>query len=219
MIERGVFQSLVSDEDRLGDEHLCVFSSSADESSGAVPPQGFLFPALVSLLLGLIAAFIACWKRIMSSDDNDEEKLPLSVGSRGIVQFDDDDVEGMNDEDAECNAALTDNSDESKDHSTPAATTEAASVMLPRVASQDDPESKKNCRNFLDSFTFFQLFKALQMSVDSVTLHEAADFIDKGAKPKQSLIDYVCMYPELRDRAIDYLKNNPHQGNHSVYSP
>eukprot|EP00816_Leptocylindrus_hargravesii_P008624 CAMPEP_0196826896 /NCGR_PEP_ID=MMETSP1362-20130617/93853_1 /TAXON_ID=163516 /ORGANISM="Leptocylindrus danicus, Strain CCMP1856" /LENGTH=1879 /DNA_ID=CAMNT_0042207495 /DNA_START=399 /DNA_END=6037 /DNA_ORIENTATION=- len=254
MIERGVFQSLANDEDRSDDEHLCVFSSSADESSDAVPPQGFLLPALVSLLLGLIAASIACWKRIMSPDDNDEEKLPLPVGSRSIVQVDDDDVEGMNDEDAECNAALTDNSDESKDHSTPAddvegmndedaecnvaltdnsyvskdqikddstpaATTEAASVMLPRVASQDDPESKKNCRNFLDSFTFFQLFKALQMSVDSVTLHEAADFIDKGAKPKQSLIDYVCMYPELRDRAIDYLKNNPHQGNHSVYSP
>jgi len=206
MIERGVFQSLANDEDRSDDEHLCVFSSGADESSDAVPPEGFLLPALVSLLLGLIAASIACWKRIMSPDDNDEEKLPLLVGSRSIVQVDDDDVEGMNDEDAECNAALTDNSDESKDHSTPAATTEAASVMLPRVASQDDPESKKNCRNFLDSFTFVQLFKALKMSVDSVTLHKAADFIDKGTEPKQSLIDYICMYPELRDRVIDYLE-------------
>ena len=192
MIERGDFESLKNIEDALDDENLCVFSSSADDSE-AVPPVGFLLPASVSLLLGLIAAFIACWERNMSPDDNDEEKLPLIVDSRSIVQVHDDDAKSMSDEDMECDVALTDNSDDLNDQvtddSTPAATTEAASVILPRVASQDDPESKKNCRDFLDSFTFLQVYKALKMSVDLVTLHKAADFIDRGTKPKQSLID------------------------------
>ena len=215
MIEGGIFRSLVQEiigGRNFDDRDMCVFSSSTDISK-AVPPLGFLLPASVAVMLGFLAAFIAGWER-KSRDVIDEESLPLIIGNCSSVQnteevaqgeFTKSDTSYESEDDVE-----DDNSLSMKEPASPFYT------VCPRDASQDNIESPEmSCRYFLESFTFFEVYGALKMSVNnSATLHDAADFADKGDEPKQSLIEYVCKYPELRERTVDCLKNKSFERNH-----
>ena len=212
MIEGYVFRSIVQEirgGSNFDDTDGCFYSK---ERINAVPPLGFLLPASVAVVLGCIAFVVACSER-KSRDVFDEESLPLIIGNCSGVQ--------TTEEVAKVEATKSNNSNESndnvKDDDSTLENEPRPSIVSSRDASQDNNESLSgtSCRYFLESSTFLEVYGALKMSVnDSATLHDAADYTDKGVESKQSLIEYVCKYPELRERTVDCLKNKSSERNH-----